>query len=226
MRISDKLRPALGLLNRTWLSSLLGLLLAFSFCCPSVRAQTVAGQERPSLDGCASFLTSGRSWHSDMTFSRVGGTPQDLDIVISDGTSDDTFPLQRAVHSYEDCLRSALDIPKPSDERPGRASLGIGITIKSGRDLAKAASSSATTKHGAQLQKPRPHVADCREHLSAFETWNVTADFTFTPADPPKVKNWAISSDVPASKSGRQSLKRFAQCIGDSLQVPQKPVFK
>lgn len=64
------------------------------------------------------------------------------------------------------------------------------------------------------------------EHLSSFKTWKVTADFSITSDAPPKVKSWTISTDLPGSASGRQSLKRFAQCIGETLQVSQKPVFK
>jgi hypothetical protein len=226
MQIADIFRTPSGAPDRTRLASTVGLFLALLVSSRSVHTQTLVGKGRPNLEDCAAVLTPGRVWHSDMIFSQLDGVPQDPDIGISDGTSDETFPLQRAAHSYMECLGLALDAPKPSDERSARTSLTTRMTIQSHHSPSKTASSSATRKLAAPVKEPRPHVPDCTEPLHAVKSWKVTADFSFTPDAPRKVKTWAISSDLPDTTSGRKSLRHFAQCLGKTLLVSQKPVFK
>lgn len=223
MEIADGLRTAIELSGWTRLVSLICLSPTLLIGSPSVRAQAVTEQVRPSLDNCAAVLTPGRAWRIEMVFSRVNGSFQDLDIGISDGTSDDTFVLRRAAQSFSECLARASDVPKPKDERPGKTSLGTRMTIESRTGEVKAAPPSASTKHAKQVQKRRPHIPECMEHLSSFETWSVTANFAITSEAIPKVKSWAISTDLLGSASGHKSLTRFAHCIGETLQISQKP---
>jgi hypothetical protein len=202
-------------------ASMAGLLTLAVLATSHASAMPLADQERPGLDVCAAFLVKGRAWRSDIVLGQVDGIPTDLDVGIEDGTTEDGFALQRAAQSYAACVRLALVAP----ERSNQGSLGTRTTVLSGRG-GSAPPPVSGLKNKVPPQKTRPYALECMNHLKSFKTWQAKFELAF-PAEPRlQLKHWSVTSDLPTSANGRRSLNVFAQCIGQSLQVSQKPEIK